>query len=127
MNKRVLEVKLVGKETHRVNQKDQMCYKYRIPEIDNVTVFQICCGKFNIEEAPSTPFEDEIVVRTVVADPQDLEREQTMALRELVAHVAPNVNKGLLQEIAELRQQEIDVDKKSEPAPENAQPSAPVT
>ena len=73
--KRVLEVLLVGKGTHRVNRKDQLCYKCRIPEIDNGTVFHIFCCNFKIEEAPSTPFEDEIVVRAVVAAPQDLERE----------------------------------------------------
>ena len=69
--KQFLEVLLVGKETHRVNQRDQLCYQCRIPEIDNDIVFHIFCGNFNIEEAPSSPFEYEIVVRTVVAVPQD--------------------------------------------------------
>ena len=50
--------------THRVNRKDQLCYKCRIPEIDG-TVFHIFCGNFKIEEAPPTTFEDEIVVMTV--------------------------------------------------------------
>ena len=82
----------MGKGTHRVNRKDQLCYECRIPEIDNGTVFHICCGNFKIEEAPSTPFEDEIVVRTVVDAPQDPDCERTTALRESVADVAPNVN-----------------------------------
>ena len=47
-----------------------------------------------------------------------------MALSESVADVAPNVG-GLLQEIAELRHQGIEVDNSNEPAPENAQPTAP--
>ena len=125
--KQVLEVLLVGKGTHCVNQKDQLCYKCRIPEIDNGTVFHIFCGNFNIEEAPSTTFEDEIVVRTVVAAPQDAESEQTTALRESVADVALNVNGGISKEIAELRHQGIEVDKHNETAPDNAQPSAPAT
>ena len=66
-NKRVLEVLLMGKGTHRVNRKDQMCYECRIPEIYNGTVFHIFCGNFNIEEALSTPFKDEIVVSTFLA------------------------------------------------------------
>ena len=45
-------------------------------------------------------------------------------LRELVAYVALNVG-GLSQEIAELRHQGIEVDNSNEPAPENAQPTAP--
>ena len=87
----------MGKGNHRVNQKNQLCYECRIPVIDNSTVFHIFCGNFNIEEAPSNPFKDEIVVRTVVAAPQDPEREQNTALLELVTDVAPNVNGGLLQ------------------------------
>ena len=74
--KQVLEVLLVGKGTHCVNRKDQLCHECRIPEIDNGTVFHIFCGNFNIEESPSTPFEDEIVVRIVVAASQDPERER---------------------------------------------------
>ena len=88
--KRVLEVLLVVKGTHRVNRKDQLCYEIRIPKI-NGTVFHICCGNFNIEEAPSTTFKDEIVVVTVVAAHQDPDRERTTALRESVVDVTPNV------------------------------------
>ena len=62
----------------------------------------------------------------VVAAHQDPELERTTALRESVADVAPNVG-VLLQEVAELRHQGIEVDDDSEPAPENAQPSAPAT
>ena len=40
---------------------------------------------------------------------------------------ATNVNGGLSQEIAELRQQGIKVDNNNEPAPDNAHTSAPVT
>ena len=111
----------------RVNQKDQLCYKFRITEIDNDTVFHICCGNFKIEEAPSTPFEDEIVARKVVASPQDPERERTTALCESVTGAATNVNGGLQQEVAELCQKGIEVEDDKDTAPKNAQLSAPET
>ena len=106
-------------------RKDQLCYECRIPKIDG-TVFQIFCGKFKIEEAPATTFEDEIVVMKVLAAHQDPECERTTALRESVADVVPNVG-GLSQEISELPHQGIEVDDDKEPSPENKQPSAPVT
>ena len=117
----------MGKGIHRVNRKDQLCYECRIRKIDNGTVFYIFCGNFKIEEPPSTPFEDEIVVRTVVTGPQDPERKQTTTLRESFADVDMNINVGLSQEIVELRQQRIDVEDDNDPAPQNAQTSAPET
>ena len=63
---------------------------------------------------------------TVVAAHQDPERERTIALRESVADVAPNVG-GLSQEISELRHQGIEVDDDNDPEPDNAQPSVPST
>ena len=95
--KRVLEVLSVGKGTHHVNRKDQLCYECRIPKIDG-TVFHICCGNFKIEEAPATMFKDDIFVMTVVAAHQNPERERTTALRESVADGAPNVG-GLSQKL----------------------------
>ena len=115
----------MGKGTHRVNQKYQLCYEFRIPEI-NGTVFHIYCGNFKIEKFPSTTFEDEIVVMAVVDAHQDPERKRTMALRDSVADVAPNVG-GLLQEIAELLHQFIEVEDDNDLAPENARPIAPAT
>ena len=90
------------------------------------TVFHICCGNFKIEESPSTTFEYEISVVTVVSDCQDPERERTTALSESVADVAPNVG-GLSQEISELSHQGIEVDNDNDPSPENAHLSASAT
>ena len=115
----------MGKGTHCVNRKDQLCYEYRIPKIDG-TVIHICCGNFKIEEAAPTNFEDENIVMIVMVAHQDAERERTTALRESVTDVAPNVGR-LSQEIAELRHQGIEVDYENEPDPENAQPNAPAT
>ena len=64
---------------------------------------------------------------TVVDAHQDPERKRTTALRESVADVAPNVNRGRSQEIAEIFHQGIEVYDDNEPAPDNAQPSAPAT
>ena len=64
---------------------------------------------------------------TVAAASQEPERDKTTALHELVADVAPNVNRGLFQDIAELRYQDIEVDNENEPASENTQSSAPAT
>ena len=107
---RVLEVLVLGKGNHRINRKDQLCYKCRIPKIDKGTVLHICCGNFKIEEAPSTILKDEIVAMIVVATPQDPERERTTALCETVADVDPDVNGGISKEIAELYHQGIKVD-----------------
>ena len=72
---------------------DKLFYECRIPKIDIGTIFYICCRKFNIEESPSTTFEDEMVVMIVVATPQDPEHERTTALRETVVGVTLNVNR----------------------------------
>ena len=62
-----------------------------------------------------------------MADPQDLECEQITALHELVADVAPDVNIGLSQKIAELLHQGIEVYADNNPSPKNAQPCASAT
>ena len=128
MTKRVLEVSLAGKETHRVNWKDQLCYEFRIPEIlttEPSSTFAV--ATLGLKNPHLTTFEYEIVGMTVVAAPQDPERERTTALRDSVVDFVVNVNGGLLQEIAKLRHQGIDMDDKNEPSPENAYPSAPAT
>ena len=126
---RLTGVLVVGKGTHRVNRKDQLCYECRIPEIDDNTVFHICVGNFKVEEAPSTPFPDEVTAAPArVAPPTRNEegRIVDIALRTSHTDVPSNIS-GLAEEIAELRQQGIQVDDDNEPAPENAQPAAPST
>ena len=63
----------------------------------------------------------------VMATTQDLERERTTVLWESVVDVVPNVNRGLLQEIAELRHQGIEVDGNNGPSPKNDHPIGPAT
>ena len=69
------DVLVVGKAIHRVSRKDQLCYEVRIPEIDDSTIFIICCGNFKVDVEGATPFEDEVVVNAVVTAPtaQDVE------------------------------------------------------
>ena len=62
-----------------------------------------------------------------MAAPQDPDFERTTTLRELLADVALNINRGLPQEIAELRHQGIKVDDNNGPSPKNDHPSAPAT
>ena len=50
---------VTGKATHCINRKQQICYKCRIPEIDNGTIFVISINNFKVDEAASTPFPDE--------------------------------------------------------------------
>ena len=122
---RLTDVLVVGKGVHRVNRKDQLCYEVRINEIDDGTIFHICCGNFKVEEAASTPFEDELaatpstpVTATTLQQSTEARRRQELRTseRDVTANIGP-----LAQEIAELRMQGIEVDDDNEPAPENAQ------
>ena len=119
---------MVGKAVHWVNWTDQLCYKHRIAEIDDNTVFHIMRNNFKVDTAASAPFEDEAVMSAqqlsdearVVTEA----REQDAALRIDGRDVLPNIGGGLAQEIAEMRQQGIEVDDDNEPAPKNAAPLA---
>ena len=126
---RLSGVSLVGKGVHRVNRKDQLCYECRIADIDDNTIFLIVCNNFKVDAAPSIPFEDEAVMSAPVTLPtaQDGERERVTALQTSGDDVLPNIRGAVAQEVAEPRQQGIEVDDNIEPAPENAQPSAPAT
>ncbi len=121
---RVSEALIVGKGVHRVNRKDQMCYECRLAEIDDNTVFHIVCNNFKVEVEGATPFEDEGVVSAPApaTSAQNAERARIAALRTAGEDVSSNIG-NLQQEIAELRQQGIEVDDDNEPAPENANPT----
>ena len=88
---RLRDVVLVGKGTHRVNRKEQLCYECHILDIDDGTIFHIVCGNFKVEVAASTPFEDEQPVDnaddvTVLQRRQEAEcvRELRTAERDVV-------------------------------------------
>ena len=119
----------VRKGSHCVNRKDQLCYECRIAEIDDNTIFHIVCNNFKVDVAASIPFEDKAVVSVTVTAPtsQDSERERVTALRTAGDNVLPNIRGALAQEVAELRQQGIEVDDDNKPAPKNAQPYVPAT
>ena len=92
---RLTGVLVVGKGTHRVNRKDQLCYECRIPEIDDNTVSHICVGNFKVEEAPSTPFPDEVTAAPArVAPPTRNEegRIVDIALRMSHTDVPSNIS-----------------------------------
>ena len=115
---RLSGVLVVGKGVERVNRKDQLCYRVRIPEFDDSTVFHICVNNFKIEEAPPTPFEDEVT--TAQATGPTPEQDEQANLRAATEDFAGNIS-ARAQEVAELRQEGITVDDDNEPAQENAQ------
>ena len=115
---------LVGKGMHKVNRREQLCYKCRIPEIDNGVIFHITCKNFRVETVGATPFDDEIVVSAKIAPQETGPVTVATAGDRLSLHdVAPNIRGVLAEEIAELRQQGVEVDDDNEPAPKNAQPT----
>lgn len=114
---------VTGKGIHQVNRKDQLCYEVRIPEIDDGTIFHISCSNFRVDTAAATPFEDELVANAPPPRARTAAEEHT-AIRASFSNVARS---ELAQEVAELRQQGIEVDDDNEPAPENAQPTPQTT
>ena len=106
---------------HKVNQREQLCYECRIPEIDNGVAFHITCKNFRVEIDGATPFDDKVFVLA----PQETGpvTVATAGDRLSVHNVAPNIRGVLAEEIAELRQQGVEVDDDNEPAPQNAQPT----
>ena len=120
---RLAGVLIVGKGMHKVNRREQLCYECRIPEIDNGVIFHITCKNFKVEVDGATPFEDEVVVRVPTTPQPTAQATAAAGDRTSVHDVAPNVRGVLAEEIAELRQQGIEVDDDNEPAPENAQPA----
>ena len=122
--KQLTGVLIVGKGVHRVNRRDQLCYEFRIMEIDDNTVFHIVCSNFKVETCALIAFEDEVAPTATVVVPatQDIINQ-----RVSVDDVDPNVNCDLAIEIDDLRQQGIEVDDNNEPAPENAEPPPQAT
>ena len=114
------DVLLVGKGMHKFNRREQLCYKCRIPEIDNGVIFHITCKNFRVETDGATPFYDKVVVSAQIA-PQETGpvTVATAGDRFSVHDVAPNIRGVLAEEIVELRQQGIEVDDDNEPAPPN--------
>ena len=122
---RVSDALVVGKGVHRVNRKDQLCYECRLAEIDDNTIFYIVCNNFKVDVEGAAPFDDERGTSTLPAPSttaQNAEKARVAALRTADSDVSSNIG-ALQQEIAELRQQGIEVDDDNEPAPENASPT----
>ena len=121
--KRLTGVVITGKGTHRVNRKDQLCYECSIPEIDGTT-FHVVVNNFRVERAAATSFEDEQAT-TAPSRESASQTLQELALRLSTEDEVRNFNRS--DEIAELRQQGIEVDDDNEPAPENAEPPPQAT
>ncbi|KAL7504256.1 hypothetical protein ACHAXN_002514, partial [Cyclotella atomus] len=81
------------------------------------------CSNFRVDTAAATPFEDELVANAPPPRARTAAEEHT-AIRASFSNVARS---ELAQEVAELRQQGIEVDDDNEPAPEKAQPTPQTT
>ena len=114
--KRLTGVLIVGKGTHRVNRQDQLCYRCRIQEIDDNTVFHVICSNFKVETCALIAFEDELVVAAPVVVPA---RQDVTNQRSSADDVSPHVHSNLVNEIDELHQQGIEFDDDNKLVPEN--------
>ena len=124
--KRLTGVVITGKGSHRVNRKDQVCYECRIPAIDDGTIFHIVVNNFRVDQAGIIPFEDEQAPTAPPPEPAEQTLEE-IALRVSTEDERRNFRSVLAEDIAELRQQGIEVDDDNEPAPENAEPRPQAT
>ena len=111
---------------HRINKRDILSYRVRLPEIDDGSEFWIVCRNLSVTTIGARPFDDE-------APPEGtVQRQATTAtadpLRGQFENVSNNIGRGAsAQDIAELRDAGITVDNE-DPAPENAgaPPSEPL-
>jgi hypothetical protein len=120
--RRLTGVVVMGEGVRRIQNKDQMCYLYRINEVDDGTIFFISKKNFKVDTLAAIPFESEALAQPVRGHNALVCDE----LRAAGANVVPNVgtlSRGATrEEIEELRRNGIEVDNDNEPAPENATP-----
>ena len=110
------DVIVLGKEQHRINKKEQLSYRVRIPAIDDGSEFWISCHNFKVTIEGPTPFPDE-----TPSPPSDREANSADSLRGQFTNVN-NIGRGAsAADIADLRAQGIEVDNE-DPAPENLGP-----
>ena len=94
-------VVIVGKEIHRINKRDILSYRVRLPEIDDGSEFWIVCRNLSVTTIGARPFDDE-------APPEGtVQREAATAtvnpLRGQFENVSNNIGRGAsAQDIAEL-------------------------
>jgi hypothetical protein len=122
------QVLVIGEGQRTVNRREQWCYIVRIPEIDDGTEFHIVKFNFTVTTAPETPFPGE-----ERRGPRSRRNQRPAAAA--AAEVDPNrvVDRNAVSSVGEgedaieeLRRQGIEVDDDNEPAPENAEATAPV-
>ena len=78
---------------------------------DNGVIFHITCKNFRVETVGAIPFDDKVVVIAQIAPQETGPVTAAIAGDRLSVHdVAPNIRGVLAEEIAELRQQGIEVD-----------------
>ena len=109
---------ILGKEQHKVRRKMQVCYKCRIPDIDDGTEFFIVCSNFKVEVEGAHHFVDE----AAVAGPPAAVDEHLIERVSATNH-GSNIT-GDAEDIANLRAQGIEVDNEDVLPENDVQPPA---
>ncbi|EED93204.1 predicted protein [Thalassiosira pseudonana CCMP1335] len=105
---------IIGRETCRINHKNQLAYQCRLPFMDDNKVYAIVCSNMTIVEEGATPFNDEAAATPIL-------RDDSIELRGSQVNASPSVNHDrdtLAADMARLRAEGIEVDTE-QPAPEN--------
>ena len=120
-------VLVVGKNTHRINHKEQKAYECRINDFDEANIFKIVCSNFKVTQEGPTPFPDEAAPADVAPTaPRDLNADIRGSRENAQPSVRRNYNSESTrsEDIAQLRSEGVEVDDE-DVAPENiAPPSA---
>ena len=106
---RLKRVVVTGKEMFRIYRRDQLAYKCRFAEIDDVSEFHIYANNFRVDQDPVQPFEDESMTTpcTHFAAEPDFDKEA----RGSNENASNNIGQGANQEdIAELFRQDVKVE-----------------
>ena len=109
---------IIGRETCRINRKNQLAYQCRLPFMDDNKVYAIVCSNMTIVEEGATPFNDEAAATPIL-------RDDSIELRGSHVDPSPSANSSYLYDrdtlaadMARLRSEGIEVDTE-QPAPEN--------
>ena len=101
---------VTGKELFHILWKDQVAYKYRIPDIDNGIKFHIYENKFLVDQDPEQPLGYELV-STALTHYRAPEPDNKQEARGTNDNTRNNIGRGSDQEdIAEIQLQGVKVE-----------------
>ena len=117
-------VLIIGKGMHRINNREQLAYECRLPDINESITFVVVKGHVTVTtESPQEPFIDEVVTATQapVDDQGELRGSTT---NDVDARRNYSSADDRAQTIRALREEGIEVDDE-DVLPENAVPPSP--